>query len=365
MVMQMRLIKGGLYSMAGNTFGEIFKITTFGESHGAAVGVIVDGVTPEVDLSEEYIQIQMNRRKPGQSAVTSPRKEYDIVHILSGVFEGKTTGTPLFVILHNHDMDPAAYSSIQHAFRPGHADFTYLKKYGIRDHRGSGRASGRETAGRVVGGAVARKLLERRGVQVVAYTKEIGGIACRLFEEQAIEKNAVRACDPTAAVEMTKKIEQLAAVGDSCGGIVECRIRGVIPGLGEPVFDKLDAELAKAMLSIGAVKGIEFGSGFSAASMLGSEHNDEMSSAGFLSNHSGGIIGGISTGQEIIFRVVVKPTSSISVPQKTINVRGEEQVIRTEGRHDPCICPRIVPVIEAMACLVLEDHYKRQTAMLG
>ena len=351
--------------MAGNTFGEIFKITTFGESHGAAVGVIVDGVTPGVEIDEAYIQKQMDRRKPGQSSVTSPRKEYDIIQILSGVFEGKTTGTPLFVILHNQDMKPEAYNDIQHSFRPGHADFTYLQKYGIRDHRGSGRASGRETAGRVAGGAVARKLLEQRGVQVLAYTREIGGIPCQTFDENAIELNAVRACDPIAGAKMIGKIEHLASIGDSCGGIVECRIRGVIPGLGEPVFDKLDAELAKAMLSIGAVKGIEFGAGFSAASMLGSEHNDEMSSAGFLSNHSGGIIGGISTGQEIIFRISVKPTSSISVPQKTLNVNGEEQDIRTEGRHDPCICPRIVPVVEAMTCLVLEDQYKRQAAMLG
>lgn len=349
--------------MAGNTFGEQFKITTFGESHGAAVGVIIDGVTPGVEIDEAFIQVQMDRRKPGQSSVTSPRKEYDIVHILSGVFEGKTTGTPLFVMLNNHDMRPEAYSDIQHSFRPGHADFTYYQKYGIRDHRGSGRASGRETAARVAGGAVARKLLESRGVQVVAYTTEVGGIACRTFDEQAIERNAVRACDPIAAIEMMKKIEQLAVMGDSCGGIVECRIRGVIPGLGEPAFDKLDAELAKAMLSIGAVKGIEFGAGFSAASMLGSEHNDEMNADGFLSNHSGGIIGGISTGQDIIFRVAVKPTSSISVPQRTVNINGEEQEIRTEGRHDPCICPRIVPVIEAMACLVVEDLYKRHAAM--
>lgn len=350
--------------MAGNTFGENFRITTFGESHGAAVGVIVDGVTPGVEIDEAYIQTQMDRRKPGQSSVTTPRKEYDIVHILSGVFEGKTTGTPLFVILHNHDMRPDAYNDIQNSFRPGHADFTYLQKYGIRDHRGSGRASGRETAGRVAGGAIARKLLENRGVQVLAYSREIGGIKCETFDESIIEQNAVRACDPTAAAAMIEKIEQLAVIGDSCGGIVECRIRGVIPGLGEPVFDKLDAELAKAMLSIGAVKGIEFGAGFAAASMLGSEHNDEMSSDGFLSNHSGGIIGGISTGQDIVFRISVKPTSSISVPQHTININGEDQEIRTEGRHDPCICPRIVPVVEAMACLVLEDHFKRQAAML-
>ncbi|RTE06460.1 chorismate synthase [Paenibacillus whitsoniae] len=351
--------------MAGNTFGDIFKITTFGESHGAAVGVIVDGVTPGVELDEAYIQKQMDRRKPGQSSVTTSRKEYDTIHILSGVFEGRTTGTPLFVMLHNQDMRPSAYDDIQHAFRPGHADYTYLHKYGIRDHRGSGRASGRETAARVAGGAVARKLLERRGVQVVAYTKQIGPIACGTFDESVIEQNAVRACDPEAAEAMIRHIEELAAVGDSSGGIVECRIRGVMPGLGEPAFDKLDAELAKAMLSIGAVKGIEFGAGFAAATMQGSEHNDGMNRDGFLSNHAGGILGGISTGQEIVFRIAVKPTSSISLPQQTMNVHGDEQTIQTFGRHDPCICPRIVPVVEAMACLVLEDHYKRQAAMLN
>lgn len=350
--------------MAGNSFGEMFRVTTFGESHGEAVGVIIDGVTPGVELDPAYIQVQMDRRKPGQSSVTSPRKEYDLVSILSGMYEGKTTGTPLFVILYNKDMRPEAYNDIQFAFRPGHADFTYVKKYGIRDHRGSGRASGRETAGRVAAGAVARKLLERRGISVVAYTQEIGGIACTAFDEDEIERNAVRACDPAAANEMIAMIETLASKGDSCGGIVECRIRGAIAGLGEPVFDKLDADLAKAMLSIGAIKGIEFGEGFAAARMLGSEHNDAMDASGFISNHSGGIIGGISTGQDIVFRVAVKPTSSITVPQSTIGVNGEERVIVTEGRHDPCICPRIVPVVEAMACLVIEDHYKRQAAML-
>lgn len=351
--------------MAGNTFGEAFKVTTFGESHGHSVGVIIDGATPGVELDEAYIQVQMDRRKPGQSSVTTPRKEYDKVHIVSGIFEGKTTGTPLMIVLHNQDMKPEAYSDIREAFRPGHADFTYTQKYGIRDYRGSGRASGRETAGRVAGGAVARKLLERRGVQVVAYTAAIGGIACETFDEASIETNAVRACDPEAAKRMIALVEDLAAQGDSCGGIVECRIRGVAPGLGEPVFDKLDAEFAKAMLSIGAVKGIEFGTGFEAASMRGSEHNDAMDANGFRTNHAGGILGGISTGQEIVFRVAVKPTSSISLPQQTVNKHGEEQMIETIGRHDPCICPRIVPVIEAMACLVLEDHYKRQAAMLG
>jgi chorismate synthase len=349
--------------MAGNSFGDMFRVTTFGESHGEAVGVIVDGVTPGIEIDHEYIQKQMDRRKPGQSSITTSRKEYDNVTMLSGIFEGKTTGTPVFMILYNHDMRPQAYDDIKNLFRPGHADFSYFKKYGLRDYRGSGRASGRETAGRVAAGALARKMLERRGISVLAYTTEVGGIKSSNFVESFIEENPVRTCDPEAAIEMKEKIEMLASVGDSCGGIVECRVRGVIPGLGEPVFDKLDADIAKAMLSIGAVKGIEFGAGFAATSMLGSQHNDEMDENGFLSNNSGGLIGGISTGQEIVFRIAVKPTSSISVAQKTIDINENEKEIITKGRHDPCICPRIVPVVEAMVCIVLEDHFKRHLAM--
>ncbi|WNQ10705.1 chorismate synthase [Paenibacillus aurantius] len=349
--------------MAGSTFGERLKVTTFGESHGTAVGVIVDGVTPGVELDESYLQVQMDRRKPGQSSVTTPRKEEDKVTVLSGLYEGRTTGTPLCLLIGNRDSRPSAYNDIQEAFRPGHADYSYMAKYGLRDHRGGGRSSGRETAARVAAGAVARKLLEARGVSITAYTVEAAGIRCVRFVESAIEANPVRACDPEAAIRMAERIEAIAAQGDSCGGVVECRIRGAAPGLGEPVFDKLDAELAKAMLSIGAVKGIEFGEGFAAAGMLGSEHNDPMNAQGFLSNHSGGILGGISTGEEILFRVAVKPTSSISVPQPTVGTDGQERVIQTRGRHDPCICPRIVPVVEAMACLVLEDHYKRQAAL--
>lgn len=350
--------------MAGSTFGERLKVTTFGESHGEAVGVIVEGVTPGVELDEASVQIQMDRRKPGQSSVTTPRKEYDKIRILSGLFEGRTTGTPLCIMLNNTDMRPSAYDDIKSMFRPGHADLVYEKKYGLRDHRGSGRASGRETAARVAAGAVARKLLERRAVSVLAYTIEIGGIRCETFDSDAIERNSVRACDPVAAGRMIERIEQLASKGDSCGGIVECRISGVAAGIGEPVFDKLDAELAKAMLSVGAIKGIEFGAGFQAASMLGSEHNDQMDASGFRTNNAGGIIGGISTGADIVFRVAVKPTSSISIPQRTVDSYGNEQEIVTIGRHDPCICPRVVPVIEAMACLVIEDHYKRQAALL-
>lgn len=351
--------------MAGSTFGERFKMTTFGESHGVSVGVVVEGVTPGVELDEAYIQVQMDRRKPGQSSITTPRKEYDKIRILSGVFEGRTTGTPVCIVLDNTDMNPSAYDDIKSMYRPGHSDFTYEKKYGIRDYRGSGRASGRETAARVAAGAVARKLLERRGVSVLAYTTEVGGIRCETFDADAIDRNIVRACDAQAAVRMIEQVERLAAEGDSCGGIVECRIGGVAAGLGEPVFDKLDAELAKAMLSVGAIKGIEFGAGFQAASMRGSEHNDQMNAGGFLTNHAGGILGGISTGSDIVFRVVVKPTSSISIAQRTVDADGRENHISTIGRHDPCICPRIVPVIEAMACMVIEDHYKRQAALLG
>ena len=351
--------------MAGSSFGHLFRVTTFGESHGGAVGVVVDGVTPQLTLRHEDIQAQLDRRKPGQSSVTTPRNEPDTVQILSGVFDGRTTGTPLMMILYNSDADPSAYHDIKDMFRPGHADYTYLQKYGIRDWRGSGRASGRETAGRVAAGAVARKLLQQRGVSILAYTLRAGGIGCDVFEPDQIENNAMRACDPKAAARMMDKIAEVIKQNDSVGGVVECRISGVQAGIGEPVFDKLDAELAHAMLSIGAVKGVEFGAGFSAAEMTGSEHNDEMTSHGFATNNAGGIIGGISTGDEIIFRLAVKPTSSIAREQKTIDVLGEERTIVTEGRHDACICPRIVPVVEAMACIVVEDHYKRQAALFG
>lgn len=349
--------------MAGSSFGQYFRISTFGESHGGAVGVIIDGVTPGLELTEADIQVQLDRRKPGQSFITTPRQEPDTAHILSGIFEGKTTGTSLMVVLYNKDFIPAAYDDIKNKFRPGHADFTYLKKYGIRDWRGSGRASGRETAGRVAAGAVAMKLLARRGVKVTAYSKRIAGIECQSYDPEVIEKNPLRACDLKAAEQMMDKIKTIKDQEDSVGGIIECRISGVLPGLGEPVFDKLDALFAHAMLSIGAVKGIEFGSGFAAADRLGSENNDPMNSKGFVTNNAGGILGGISTGEDIVFRVAVKPTSSIAKPQKTVTVDGKEVEIRTEGRHDTCICPRIVPVIEAMSCLVLEDQYKGQAAL--
>jgi chorismate synthase len=349
--------------MSGSVYGKIFTISTFGESHGKAVGVVVDGVTPGIELCEADIQKELDRRKPGQSSVTTPRKESDTVHIMSGVFEGKTTGTPLMLIIHNTDQRSKDYGNIKDLFRPGHADFTYLTKYGIRDYRGSGRASGRETAGRVAAGAVAKKILEAKGISIQAYTVQVGDIKCASFNPEAIEQNPVRACDPEAAVKMEERIVTLAKEGNSVGGIVECRIDGVPAGIGEPVFDKLDAELAKAVVSLGGVKGIEFGAGFGAAEMTGKEHNDEMSSQGFESNNAGGIIGGISTGEQILFRAAVKPTSSISSQQNTVDVEGNPVICETHGRHDPCLCPRIVPVVEAMSAIVLLDLLKQQAAL--
>jgi chorismate synthase len=317
---------------------------------------------PGLELCEADIQKELDRRKPGQSALTSPRREEDRVCILSGVFEGKTSGTPLLLLVRNTDARPSDYAAIKDLFRPGHADYTYLEKYGMRDYRGSGRASGRETLGRVAAGAVAKKILGGRGVRVLAYTLRAAGIACAGFDPDAIEKNPLRACDAEAARRMEARIARLREEGDSAGGVVECRVAGLPPGLGEPVFDKLDAEIARAMLSIGAVKGIEFGAGFAAADMKGSEHNDALAPGGFLSNNSGGVLGGISTGQELVFRVSVKPTASIAKPQKTLDTAGRETEVSTPGRHDACICPRVVPVVEAMAAIVLEDLFKRREA---
>ncbi|MFO7850434.1 MAG: chorismate synthase [Spirochaetia bacterium] len=376
--------------MAGSSFGTLFKITTFGESHGPALGVIVDGVPPNIDITEGDVQRELDRRKPGQSNLTTPRKESDTVHFLSGVFTGKTTGTPLAMVLYNTDQQSGAYEPIKELLRPGHADYTYYKKYGIRDWRGSGRASGRETASRVAAGAVAKKILRLYGIEIRAYTVRAAGIACTHRDMSVVEENPMRACDSKAAAAMAEKIEKLKERGDSTGGIVECSISGAPSGLGEPVFNKLDAELARAIVSIGSVKGIEFGAGFAAADMNGSEHNDPLVQAeertkestgdtedeasspeagspfGNLqhsSNNSGGVEGGISNGEEILFRAAVKPTSSISKPQQTVDIDGNERTIVTEGRHDPCICPRIVPVVEAMSALVLIDLLLQQNAV--
>ncbi len=341
--------------MSGNSFGRLFSITTFGESHGRAIGVVVDGVPAGLHISEQDIQRELDRRKPGQSSVTTQRKEDDAVEILSGVFEGQTTGTPLAMVIFNRDMKSSDYESLKDVYRPGQADFTYHKKYGIRDYRGSGRASGRETAARVAAGSIAKKLLASEGICITAYTLRAAGISSTERDESVIEKNPMRAPDMRAASLMEERVRALAEGGDSSGGIVECRVRGVKAGLGEPAFDKLDAVLAHAMLSLGAVKGIEFGEGFALSDMKGSESNDQMSKDGFLSNHAGGILGGISTGEDIVFRIVVKPTASIRKEQRTIDIEGNERTIKVEGRHDPCICPRIVPVVEAMTALVLAD----------
>jgi len=349
--------------MSGSIYGKTFTISTFGESHGKAVGVIVDGVTPGVELDEADIQKDLDRRKPGQSSVTTPRKESDTVQIMSGVFEGKTTGTPLMMIVYNQDQRSKDYGNIKDLFRPGHADFTYDEKYGIRDYRGSGRASGRETAGRVAAGAVAKKLLAAKGIKILASTKNLGGIEAKKYCPEEIEKNIVRTADPDVAQKMIDLIHDSIEEKNSVGGIVECHITGVPAGIGEPVFEKLDAELAKAALSIGGVKGIEFGAGFAVANMSGREHNDEMDSNGFKSNNSGGIIGGISTGNEIIFKIAVKPTSSISQAQNTVDINGKEVVCETHGRHDPCLCPRIIPVLEAMSAIVLIDLIKQNAAL--
>ena len=354
--------------MGGSSFGNILRVSTFGESHGGGVGVIVDGMPSGIPIREQEIQLELNRRKPGQSEFSTPRSEADRIHLLSGIFEGHTTGTSIGMVLYNQDTRSQDYDNIRNAYRPGHADWSYDSKYGFRDWRGSGRASGRETAARVAAGAIARKMLSGLGVQILAYTEEAAGIVAKNFEPKVIEQNPFRTCDLEAAEKMAERVREIAQNKDSAGGIVACRIVGVPAGWGEPVFDKLDANLAKAMLSIGAVKGFEIGAGFQAARMLGSQHNDSLRpgqnphQVDFASNHAGGVIGGISTGAPIFFRLPVKPTSSISLPQQTITRGNEEVELLVQGRHDPIICPRIVPVVEAMSALVLADHYLRQCA---
>lgn len=345
--------------MAGNTFGDLFRVTTFGESHGAGIGCVVDGVPPGLELSREDIQKDLDRRKPGQSEVTTPRKESDTVEILSGVFDGKTTGTPLAMLIRNNDQRSADYGNIQDFFRPGHADYTFLAKFGIRDHRGGGRSSGRETAARVAAGAVARKFLASHNIFVTAYTLAIGGISVPTIDLSVIDQNPVRAPHTQAAQEMVQKILEAREAGDSVGGIVEAMITGLPAGLGDPVFDKLEARLAHAVMSIGSIKGIEFGSGFAAAGMYGSQHNDEIvlenGRPSTVHNFAGGIAGGISNGDPVVFRAAVKPTSSISSRQKALNKNMTLSEIEIKGRHDPCLCPRMVPVVEAMAALVTAD----------
>ncbi|MCA9402086.1 MAG: chorismate synthase, partial [Candidatus Omnitrophica bacterium] len=323
------------------------------------------GVPPNIPLTEADIQFELDRRKPGQSRVTTQRKESDSGKILSGVFEGKTTGTALAILIYNEDHRSKDYSNIMDKFRPGHADFTFFKKYGCRDYRGGGRSSGRETACRVAAGAVAKKILDRHGVKVIAYSKEIAGIPAEKIDYSVIEKNIVRAPDLEAAKKMIEKIDEARKSLDSVGGIIEAVVHGCPAGLGDPVFDKLNARLAYAVMTIGTIRGVEFGKGFDAAKMKASQHNDKFYMDGdhirTTSNHAGGILGGISTGDNIIMRMAVKPPSSIAQPQKTVTESGEQATIEVKGRHDPCICPRVVPVVESMIALSLVDALMRQS----
>ncbi|MCJ7803062.1 MAG: chorismate synthase, partial [Desulfobacterales bacterium] len=320
--------------MGGNSFGTLFRVTTWGESHGKALGVVIDGCPPQIELSEEDIQKEMERRRPGQSIGSSPRKERDRIEILSGVFEGKTLGSPISIIIWNEDVDSTPYDEIRDVFRPGQADFTYQAKYGIRDHRGGGRASARETVGRVAGGAVAKKILEKEKMEILAYTVELGWIRIEKMDYEEIERNVLRCPDRKAAVAMEKKIEETKGRGDTLGGIVEILVRGCPPGLGDPVYDKLEADLAKALMSIGAVRGVEIGAGFGVARMFGSQCNDPLGPEGFEKNDAGGILGGISNGADLLLRVAVKPVPSIHLEQKTVDSSMKPVALQIKGKHD-------------------------------
>ncbi|MBK8480696.1 MAG: chorismate synthase [Proteobacteria bacterium] len=352
--------------MSSNSFGDNFRITTFGESHGAALGVVIDGVRPGVAVDLAAIQQQLDRRRPGTSPLTSPRKEGDQLELLSGVFEGKTTGAPIAIIVRNSDARSQHYAEWHDVFRPGHADLTWWRKFGIRDWRGGGRTSGRETLARVAAGALAQQLLVREaGVTIRGHVVRIGTETATTFDGDEIERNDVRCADAAAAARMTAAILAARKDGDSLGGVVEVIAEGVPAGWGDPVFLKLDAQLGAAMLSIGAVKGVEIGDGFALAKRRGSQTNDPISPTGFASNHMGGLLGGISSGAPIVARLAVKPTSSIRHEQQTIDTAGQPRTLRVPGRHDPCICPRVVPVAEAMMALVLCDAMLRQQALTG
>ena len=345
--------------MPGSTFGRILTVTTFGESHGPGIGVVMDGAPSGIALTVEDIQKELDRRRPGQSAITTPRAEKDKVEILSGVFDGLTTGTPIALLIRNEDKRSSDYDNLKSLFRPGHADWTYGAKYGVRDWRGSGRASGRETAARVAAGAVARKILAVRGASIMGYSREIAGVRAARVVPEEIEKNPARCPDPDAAPLMIARIEEAKAQGDSGGGIVEVVVQGCPPGLGDPVFDKLEALLGHAILSVGAVRGVEIGAGFEATRLRGSAYNDEPYMDGSRmrtrTNNAGGIAGGISNGMDIVIRAAMRPPASISRAQKTVDSQGAEVTVEIAGRHDPCIVPRAVPVIEAMTALVLAD----------
>jgi len=353
----------------GNTFGQLFRVTTWGESHGTATGAVIDGCPPRLALSEADIQPDLDRRRPGQSLLTSQRKESDTVRILSGVFEGLTLGTPIALEIQNEDMRPGDYREMQEKYRPSHADYTYDAKYGVRDWRGGGRTSARETAARVAAGAVARKLLHTRwGVEVVAWVAKVGRLVAEYDVERVtqedVERTPIRCPDPAVAERMIAAVEAARKDGNSLGGLVVCAVRRCPAGWGEPVFDRLEADLAKAVLSLPASKGFEIGSGFAGTELTGREHNDEFYMDGdrvrTRTNRSGGVQGGISNGETIYFRVAFKPTATIMSPQNTVDVRHEDTVLQARGRHDPCVLPRAVPMVEAMTALVLADHALRQ-----
>ncbi|OGF21461.1 chorismate synthase [Candidatus Falkowbacteria bacterium RBG_13_39_14] len=345
----------------GNSFGKIFKITTFGESHGKAIGVVIDGCPAGLEIAEKDIQAELDKRRPGQSKFTTQRNETDKVEILSGIFEGKTLGAPIAIVIYNNDSKSKHYEDIKDLYRPGHADYTYEAKYGIRDWRGGGRASARETAARVAAGAIAKKILADAGIMIAGYVIQIGKLRVENIDEQIVYDNPLRCPDNDMIKRFEEEIENARKDGDSVGGIVEIAAHNVPAGLGEPVFNKLSADLAQGIMSIPAVKGFEIGDGFASSSRRGSENNDEWNNEGgkikTATNRAGGIIGGISTGEDIIFRFALKPTPSIRKKQKTVDKNGEEREIEIQGRHDPCVCPRAVPVGEAMAALVLVDHW--------
>jgi chorismate synthase len=358
----------------GNSFGQLFRITTWGESHGGGVGVVIDGCPPRLGLVEADIQPDLDRRRPGQSAIVSPRKEADRVEILSGTFKGKTLGTPISMWVKNEDARPEAYSEMATKFRPSHADYTYQAKFGIRNWEGGGRTSARETIGRVAAGAVAKKLLrEQFGVEIVAYVQSVQKIEARVnpetVKQKQVEANIVRCPDAAAARRMIQLIEKMRRAGDSVGGVIECVGQGVPPGWGEPVFDRLEADLGKGMLSLPASKGFEIGSGFGGTLLTGLQHNDAFRSKGgkvrTLTNRSGGIQGGISNGETIYFRVAFKPVATVMREQQTVDVNLKNTTLKARGRHDPCVLPRAVPMVEAMAALVLADHALRQRAQCG
>lgn len=351
--------------MPGNIIGQAFRTTTFGESHGKALGAVIDGCPPGIPLCEADFSSRMERRRPGRSPFDSPRRETDRVEILSGVFRDLTTGTPIALLVRNLDSRSRDYDRVENVFRPGHADLPYFQKYGVYDHRGGGRASARETAARVAAGVVARKVLAPYGVRIFSYTLEMGGVRASRFDPEEALRNPFLCPDPEAARLMAEHLDTCRREGDSTGGVVEVRVTGCPPGLGEPVFDKLDADLAKAFMSVGAVKGVEIGEGFAAAGLRGSANNDPIRPEGFASNRAGGVLGGLSNGEEIVVRAAVKPIPSIARPQETVDRQGNPAVLHLSGRFDVCAIPRIIPVLEAMTWLVLADHFLRQRAQCG